>query len=108
MPYKSEKIKIEGTMFDRRRKLTDEQKEQIKMIYNSGVCGTRPLAKQFGVSKSTIRAIVIPGVAEKNKQKIKEHWRDYSDRKQLTKATRETRHYKQKLYLENKIKLEDE
>ena len=107
MPYKSEKIVIAGTMFDRRRKLTEEQKEQIREIYKSGVCGTRPLAKQFGVSRSTIRVIVLPHVAEKAKQRIKEHWRDYSNRKELTKATRELRRYKQQLYLENKIKLEE-
>ena len=46
MPYKSEKLKLNETQ-DRRRKLTDEQKEEIKRIYKSGVCGQRPLAKQF-------------------------------------------------------------
>lgn len=104
MPYKSEKIKIQNTMYDRRRKLTEEQKEIIKSIYSTGVCGQRPLARQFGVSRSTIQVIVNDNIAEKKKQRIKEHWRDYTDRKMLTKAIRETRRYKQKLYLENKIK----
>lgn len=63
MPYKSEKIKLNGLQ-DRRRKLTDDQKEQIKRIYATGVCGTRPLAKEFGVSRSTIQAIVSPARAE--------------------------------------------
>lgn len=104
MPYKSEKIRIENTMYDRRRKLTQEQKEEIRAIYSTGACGTRPLARQFGVSRSTIRVIVLPRVAEKQKQRIKEHWKDYVDREKLTKAVRELRRYKQKLYLENKIK----
>ena len=103
MPYKSEKIKIQNTMFDRRRKLTEEQKEEIKTIYLSGVCGTRPLARQFGVSRATIQVIVNPSIAESKRQRIKEHWKDYSNREKLTKAIRETRRYKQQLYLENKI-----
>ena len=37
MPYKSEKIKLNPSQ-DRRRKLTDEQKDEIKHIYKSGVC----------------------------------------------------------------------
>ena len=53
MPYKAEKIKLSETQ-DRRRKLTEKQKEEIKAIYATGVCGTRPLAKKFGVSKSTV------------------------------------------------------
>lgn len=43
MPYKSEKMKLSETQ-DRRRKLTEEQKEQIRKIYKQGICGTRPLA----------------------------------------------------------------
>lgn len=61
MPYKSENLKLSETQ-DRRRKLTDDQKEEIKRIYESGVCGTRPLAKQFGVSRSTIQVIVNPAI----------------------------------------------
>lgn len=81
MPYKSDKIKLSETQ-DRRRKLTKEQKEEIKAIYATGVCGTRPLAKQFGVSRKTIQIIVNPQIAEKTKQHIKEHWRDYRPTKE--------------------------
>lgn len=35
MPYKSEKIRLQG-MQDRRRKLTDEQKIEIVRQYRSG------------------------------------------------------------------------
>lgn len=72
MPYKSEKIKLQGTQ-DRRRKLTDEQRIEIKRIYETGVCGTRPLAKQFGVSKRTIQLIVSPQCKETVQQYNKEH-----------------------------------
>lgn len=41
-------------------KLTDAEKKEIVRIYQSGVCGTRPIAKQFGVNRTTIRKIVGP------------------------------------------------
>ena len=104
MPYKSETIKLSETQ-DRRRKLTDDQKEEIKRIYKSGVCGTRPLAQQFGVSKSTIQIIVNPNRAEKVKQRRKDHWRDYRPTKEEWAAIiREHRHYKHELYVKGELK----
>lgn len=103
MPYKSEKMKLTPTQ-DRRRKLTDEQKEEIKKIYAEGKCGTRPLAKQFGVSKSTIQIIVNPNIAANRQQYRKEHWRDYRPSKEeWAKTMREHRHYKQELYLKGEL-----
>lgn len=103
MPYKSEKIKLNPQQ-DRRRKLTDEQKEEIRRIYASGVCGTRPLAKQFGVSRSLIQVIVNPNIAERHKKRMQEHWRDYRPSKEEWAATmREHRHYKQELYLKGEL-----
>lgn len=103
MPYKSEKLKLSEAQ-DRRRKLTDEQKEEIKRIYKSGVCGQRPLAKQFGVSRSLIQIIVNPEIAEKKKQRIKDHWKDYRPIKEEWAATiREHRRYKQELYLKGEL-----
>jgi DNA invertase Pin-like site-specific DNA recombinase len=104
VPYKSSKIKLDPSQ-DRRRKLTEEQKEEIRRIYQSGVCGTRPLAKQFGVSRTTIQVIVNPNIAERHKQYRKEHWRDYRPSKEEWAATiREHRHYKQELYLNGELK----
>ena len=103
MPYKSETIKLAPTQ-DRRRKLTDEQKEEILRIYKSGVCGMRPLADQFGVSRSTIQVIVNPNRAERVKQRNKDHWRDYRPSKEEWAATmREHRHYKQELYVKGEL-----
>ena len=76
MPYKSEKLKLPPSK-DRRRKLTDEQKEEIKRIYAEGKCGTRSLAKQFGVSRSTIQVIVNPAIKQRHHNYVKEHWRDW-------------------------------
>lgn len=106
MPYKSEKIKLQGLQ-DRRRKLTDEQKEEIKKIYATGIVGTRPIAKQFGVSRSLIQIIVNPAIAARVKRRNKAHWKDYTDREQLTTAVRNLRKYKQELYLKGELKEED-
>lgn len=104
MPYKSEKIKLDPTQ-DRRRKLTEEQKEEIRKIYATGVCGMRPLAKQFGVSRSLIQIIVNEKRAESVKQRMKEHWRDYKKPKEEWAAVvREHRHYKHNLYINGELK----
>lgn len=76
MLYKSEKLKLPPNK-DRRRKLTDEQKEEIKRIYAEGKRGTRPLAKQFGVSRSTIQVVVNPEIKQRHHDYRSEHWRDY-------------------------------
>lgn len=107
MPYKSDKIPLQPNQ-DRRRKLTDEQKEEVKRIYESGVCGMRSLAKQFGVSRTTIQIIVNPERAAKIKRRIKEHWRDYRPTKEeWSSIMREHRRYKQSLYLKGELKKEE-
>ena len=104
MPYKSEKLKLPPEK-DRRRKLTDDQKEEIRKIYATGVCGMRPLAKQFGVSRTTIQIIVNPERAEAIKQRTKEHWRDYRPSKEeWAEIVKEHRHYKHELYVKGELK----
>ena len=103
MPYKSEKLKLSETQ-DRRKKLTEEQKEEIKHRYKVGDGSQRTLAKEFGVSRSLIQILVNPEIAERKKQRIKEHWRDYRPTKEQWAATvREHRHYKQELYLKGEL-----
>ena len=103
MPYKSEKIKLPPEK-DRRRKLTDDQKEQIKSIYAEGSVGTRSLAKQFGVSRKTIQLIVNPEIKRKQDERIKKHWKDYRPTKEeRAEIMREHRKYKQQLYLNKEI-----
>ena len=105
MPYKSSNIKLSEKQ-DRRRKLTDEQKDEIKKIYTEGKCGTRPLAKQFGVSRSTIQILVNPERAKAVKERNKTHWRDYRPTKEEWAATmREHRRYKQELYVKGELQL---
>jgi hypothetical protein len=103
MPYKSEKIRLNEHQ-DRRRKLTDAQREEIRQIYAKGGIGTGTLAKQYGVSKSTVQVIVNPKIAERHRQRMREHWRDYRPSKEEWAATmREHRHYKHDLYVKGEL-----
>ena len=107
MPYKSEKIKLQG-MQDRRKKLTDNQKEEIKELYETGLYSLNGLAKRFNVSKKTILLIVNKDSAEKAKEYRKEHWREWQRKgEEHNKAIMNTRRYKNELYKSGKLKEEN-
>lgn len=104
MPYISSGIRLSETQ-DRRRKLTSEQKEEIRRLYGTGAYSTRKLAKRYKVDKSTISIIVNSKRAEAVQKRSKEHWRDYMpSKKERAAITREHRHYKQELYLKGELK----
>lgn len=107
MPYISEKLKLPEE-YDRRRKLTEEQKREIADKYETGFYSLKSLAKEYSVSKKTILLIVNPESKRKNDQRIKDHWKDYQRPKDERNQTiREHRRYKQCLYLDGKIKKEE-
>ena len=107
MPYKSEKIKLKGLQ-DRRKRLTDEQRKEIKELYGTGCYSLNGLAKRFEVSKKTILLIVNEESAERAKQYRKEHWREWQRKgEEHNKAINNTRKYKQELYKSGKLKEED-
>ena len=104
MPYVSERIKLSEVQ-DRRRKLTEEDKEEIRHRYKIGDGSHRSLAKEYGVSKSCIQILVNPERAKAVSQRIKEHWRDYRPSKEeWAKTMREHRQYKHELYLKGELK----
>lgn len=104
MPYKSEKIKLKGLQ-DRRKKLTDEQREEIKKLYSTGCYSLNGLAKRFEVSKKTILLIVNKDSAEKAKQYRKENWKEWQRTgEEWNEIVRKTRRYKQELYKEGKLR----
>ena len=104
MPYKSERIKLKGLQ-DRRKRLTDEQREEIKKLYGTGCYSLNGLAKRFDVSKKTILLIVNKDSAEKAKQYRKEHWKEWQRTgEEHNEAIKNTRRYKQGLYKEGKLK----
>lgn len=107
MPRKSEKLKLSETQ-DRRRKLTDEQKQEIRDLYATGLFSLNNLAKRFEVSKSTILLIVNPNSAERVKRYRKENWKNWQRTgEEWNKIIREHRQYKQELYLDGQLKQEE-
>ena len=107
MPYKSEKIKLKETQ-DRRKRLTTEQREKIKELYGTGCYSLNDLAKQYSVSKKTILLIVNEKSAERAKKYRKEHWKEWQRKgEKHNKAIKNTRKYKQSLYLKGELKEED-
>lgn len=104
MPYKSEKIKLKGLQ-DRRKKLTDKQREEIKNLYSTGYYSLNGLAKRFNVSKKTVLLIVNSDSAERAKQYRKEHWREWQRTgEEHNEAIKNTRRYKYDLYKNGKLK----
>ena len=97
MPYKTEKLRLPPEL-DRRRKLSDEQKDEIRHKYSTGLYSLNGLAREYGVSKKTVLLIVNPESKRKNDEHIKDHWRDYAPTSEQRNATmREHRAYKNKI-----------
>lgn len=104
MPYKSEKIKLSREQ-DRRVKLTDRQREEIRGLYGTGFYSLNDLAKKFGCSKKTVLLIVNEESAAKAKQYRKEHWKDWQRKgEEHNEAIKKTRRYKNELYKSGKLK----
>lgn len=107
MPYKSDKIKLKGLQ-DRRKRLTDEQREEIKKLYGTGFYSLNDLAKKYSVSKKTILLIVNSDSAERAKQYRKEHWKEWQRTgEEWNEIVKKTRKYKHELYKEGKLKDDD-
>lgn len=107
MPYKSEKLKIAGTKYDRRVKLTPEQKEEIRK--NAQGLSQRKLAIMYEVSRRTIQFILDP---EKQKENLKRKaerggYSQYYDKDKNAEYMREHRRYKQSLFINKELKLND-
>ncbi|MCF7796002.1 hypothetical protein K9M42_02815 [Patescibacteria group bacterium] len=98
MPYKFQYTKVHlPKNKDRRRKLTDKQKKEIKELY--GTISQRKLAKMFGVSR---RLITFIGDPEKHKANLKARkerggWKQYYDKNKHKKYMKNYRRYKQKI-----------
>ena len=107
MPYKSERIKLNEPQ-DRRKKMTEEQREEIRELYSTGLYSLNGLAKQYNVSKKTILLIVNKESAERAKEYRKEHWREWARKgEEWNEVVRKYRKYKQELYLKGELKEEE-
>lgn len=93
MPFKSEKIRIAGTRYDLRAKLTTHQVAAIKLLKREGY-SYRQLAAMFGCSKWSVQNIIHPQLRKTQKRRSKEYW---------TEAKRRYRQRKQELYQSGEI-----
>lgn len=103
MPRKSDSIPINNKELDRRIKLTDEQREEIKR--NPLGLSQRRLAAMYEVSRRTIQFILAPEKLEENKKRREERGgtKQYYDKEKHRIAMKEHRDYKSKLYKEGKL-----
>ena len=103
MPFKSEKLPL--GKYDRRVKLNDVQRDEIKELRKQGLSYAK-IAKQYEVSKKLVIMVCNPDIAERNRLAFIERSREgrYKPNREDWSATmREHRIYKQKLYKEGKI-----
>lgn len=107
MPYKSSKIKIEGTSYDRRIRLSEDQREYIRWLREEEKLSYQKLADMFKVSKRLIIFICNPDKENRAKEQFKQRRKDgryMVSKEERNEIMREHNHYKHKLYLEGKIR----
>ena len=107
MPYKIEKIKLPKEL-DRRVKLTDQQRDEIKT--NIDWLSQRKLALKYNVDRKTIRFIQFPEVLEAHKIAYAERrkdWWDYNKEKHRE-AIKDTRKYKHSIGYEKLVSMQDD
>lgn len=106
MPYKAEKIKLPRE-YDRRIKLTEEQKDEIRHKYETGFYSQRQLAAEYNVSRRLITFVLDDSKRQRCAELFKERRKDgrYTPSKQeRNKTSREYRKYKAELYKQGKLK----
>lgn len=104
MPYKFEKIPLlVNTMNDKRRKLTQEQKDEIAAL--KGTISQRECAKLYNVSRRLITFIWNPEKHTENLQRRKERGgsKIYYDKEKHKNYMMTHRKHKQKIFIESKI-----
>lgn len=98
MPYRvdSEHIKLSDTQ-DRRRKISDAQREEIKLLYENGH-SIRSIARQYSVTPRTISVICKPETLATLRAYTREHWHEFRQPKEYrAAAARDTRRYRQRV-----------
>ena len=107
MPYISSGIIIAKTQYDRRIRLSDQDKDDTKEMYKNG-SSIRSIARHFNVDKRSIQFILFPERLERNKQLRAERGgsKEYYDKDKWKETMKEHRKYKHNLYLKGKIKVD--
>ena len=97
-PYKKAQAVPYVGLQDRRRKLTDEQRAAILKLHDEQGLGCRTISKMFGVSRSLVRIICVPGVAERTKKRMSENWRKYREQRGKAENARIMRKFRNRKY----------
>ena len=90
-----------GVKYDRRNKLTPEQRETIISLKDSLTIAK--IAKQFGVQWNTIAYVFHPEKLEVMRTKAKEKGTKYYDKDKQMALNKATKEYKLKLLQEGKL-----
>lgn len=106
MPYKFEKIPINNPKNDKRVKLTDENRVNIREEYSSGLISQRGLAEKYGVSRRLIQFTLSPEKQEIAKKQFAQRQKDgrYYDKDKHTVSVRNHRNHKKDLYNKGLLK----
>lgn len=90
---------------DKRVKLNDEEKKEIKKLYDTGMFSQRKLAKMYGVSRRSIQFIIDPEKLKENHKKFSERQKDgrYYNKERHREYIKKYRERKKQLYNEGKL-----
>lgn len=106
MPYKSEYTKLKIQEKDKRNtKLSEQDKTEIKKLYETGLYSQRQLAKQYNVSRRLIVFCIYPEKYEENRKQFKERQKTgmYYDREKQREYTQKLREHRKELYLKGEL-----
>lgn len=90
-------------IYDRRRKLTDEDRECIIAEYMEGSVSQTELAHRYGVSCATICFLVNPAAKRKHDERNEEYGNRYNTTERRRENMRQHREYKRTLRKQGKI-----
>ncbi len=89
---------------DKRRKLTDDQRAQIKKLFDSGQTNKSELARKFNVGSKLIGMICHPERMEHHLTQNREKNRGKNDKERNAATQNRYRKRKKDLFLDGKIK----
>lgn len=106
MPYKFETNKMIMKNEDKRSvKLTLEDRQEIKKLYQTGQYSQRELARKYNVSRRLITFYIDDEKNKRNKELFKQRQKTgmYYDKDKQREYARNCRKHKKKLYEEGKL-----
>ena len=98
MPYKSERLRIAGMAHDKRRKLSEQDKAEIKELVGMSI---REIARMYGVDKRMIQFIKFPERLERCKQcrAMRGGSMQYYSKEKQREYIKKHRHHKQEIWV---------